>query len=53
MKEIFEKGTQSKVLERLKDYTDLKYMHYVANTDEDYFKELYRNQIDIVIEKFG
>ena len=53
MKEIFEKETQIKVKERLKDYTDFKYMRYVANTDEDYFKELYRNQIDIVIEKFG
>lgn len=52
MKEIFEKETQIKVKERLKDYTDFKYMRYVANTDEDYFKELYRNQIDIVIEKF-
>ena len=53
MKKIFENETQIKVKERLKHYTDFKYMRYVANTDKDYFKELCRNQIDIVIEKFG
>ena len=29
MKEVFGKETQSKVLERLKEYTDFKYMNYV------------------------
>ena len=28
MKEIFEKETQIKVKERLKDYTDFKYKHF-------------------------
>ncbi|MDA9715122.1 hypothetical protein N9V04_01800 [Bacteroidota bacterium] len=49
MKEIFEKETQIKVLERLKAYTDFKYMRYVANTNEDYFIEELENTFCLCI----
>ena len=45
MKEVFGKETQSKVLERLKEYTDFKYMNYVLSTNQNHFIQDYQNQI--------
>ena len=45
MKEVFEKETQTKVLERLKNYTDFKYMNYVLSTNQNHFIQDYKNQI--------
>ena len=53
MKEVFEKGTQTNVFERLKDYTDFKYMHYVDSTNQNHFVQDYQNQIEKVVMNFG
>ena len=53
MKEVFEKETKIKVLERLKDYTDFKYMNYVVNTNQNHFIQDYQNQIEKVVMNFG
>ena len=53
MKEIFEKETQIKVLERLKDYTDFKYMNYVLSFNQNHFIQDYQNQISKVGLNFG
>ena len=52
MKEVFGKETQSKVLERLKEYTDFKYMNYVLSTNQNHFIQDYQNQIETVIVNF-
>ena len=53
MKEVFGQETKIKVLERLKDFTDFKYMSYVLSTNQNHFIQDYKSQIAKVELNFG